>query len=342
MCAHVASGANWAEPSRSLSHFAEWPGSSFETLALDHGTGTRSTGGPGPRVDDARCGAIGGAWQCGAMASPFTLMTVHAHPDDESSSTGGVLAMYAHEGVRTVVVTCTNGEFGDAPGGIKPGEAGHDETSVAAIRLAELDKACDILGVDVLEKLGYHDSGMAEWEYRHRRDAFCNVSMEESSARLAGLMERYQPQVVITYDEFGGYNHPDHVQANRVTMAAIERTGIPAKLYFTARRWSDFERLRTRLAASGVDMGPRPPIDAERRRRLEAVAARITTTVDTIPVASRKRDALRAHASQLAQSWFAKMPESMFDEVFGVESFIREHNRTAAPVPETDLFAGLR
>ena len=276
------------------------------------------------------------------MANPLTLMTVHAHPDDESSSTGGVLAMYADEGVRTVVVTCTNGELGDAPGGIKPGDPAHDETVVAATRLAELDKACDILGVDVLEKLGYHDSGMLEWDYKDRPEVFWNVPIEESSARLATLMERHQPQVVITYDEFGGYNHPDHVQANRVTLAAIERTAIPAKLYFTARRWSDIERLRTRLAELGVDVGPRPQIDPQRRRQMEAAAARITTTVDTTSVVSRKRDALRAHASQLADSWFAKMPESMFDEVFGVESFIREQDRTAAPVPEVDLFAGLR
>ncbi len=276
------------------------------------------------------------------MANPLTLMAVHAHPDDESSSTGGVLAMYADEGVRTVVVTCTNGEFGDAPGGIKPGEPGHDEAAVAAIRLAELDRACEILGVDVLEKLGYHDSGMAEWDYKDRPGAFWTVPIEESSARLATLMERYQPDVVVTYDEFGGYNHPDHVQANRVTLAAIERTGIPAKLYFTARRWRDFVQLRERLAELGVDVGPRPQIDPERLQMMETAAARITTSVDTSPVAERKRKALQAHASQLAESWFAKMPDSMFDEVFGFESFIREQDRTAAPVPETDLFAGLR
>jgi LmbE family N-acetylglucosaminyl deacetylase len=276
------------------------------------------------------------------MATPLTLMAVHAHPDDESSSTGGVLAMYGDEGVRTVVVTCTNGELGDAPGGIKPGDPAHDEAAVAAIRLAELDKACAILGVGVLEKLGYHDSGMPEWDDKDRPDAFWNIPIEESSARLATLMERHQPQVVITYDEYGGYNHPDHVQANRITLAAIERTGIPAKLYFTARRWNDIETLRTRMAELGVEVGPRPQLDPERLRRMEATAARITTTVDATLVADRKRDALRAHASQLAETWFAKMPGSMFNEVFGVESFIREQDRTAAPVPEFDLFAGLR
>jgi len=276
------------------------------------------------------------------MANPLTLMAVHAHPDDESSSTGGVLAMYTAEGIRTVVVTCTNGEFGDAPGGIKPGEPGHDEAAVAAIRLAELEKACAILGVDVVETLGYHDSGMPEWDYKDRPGAFWNVPIEESSARLVTLMKRHQPQVVVTYDEFGGYNHPDHVQANRITLAAIEQTGIPAKLYFTARRWRDFAQLRTRMAELGVDVGPPPQIDPERLRLMEEAGARITTTVDTTSVAEQKRNALRAHASQLAETWFAKIPESLFDEVFGAESFIREQNRTTAPVPESDLFAGLR
>src|ERR1700689_5837753 len=94
------------------------------------------------------------------MADTLTLMAVPAHPDDEASSTGGVLALYSAEGVRTVVVTCTNGEFGDAPGQVKPGEDGHDEASVAKIRLAELRTACGLLGVSDLAGLGYHDSGM--------------------------------------------------------------------------------------------------------------------------------------------------------------------------------------
>ena len=96
------------------------------------------------------------------MADSLTLMAVHAHPDDESSSTGGVLATYSAEGIRTVVVTCTNGEFGDAPGGIKPGQDGHDEDTVAQIRLAELRQATKLLGVTAPELRGYHDSGMPE------------------------------------------------------------------------------------------------------------------------------------------------------------------------------------
>jgi LmbE family N-acetylglucosaminyl deacetylase len=276
------------------------------------------------------------------MADPLTLMAVHAHPDDESSSTGGVLALASEQGIRTVVVTCTNGELGDAPGGIKPGQPGHDETAVAALRLAELDKACAVLGVTAVEKLGYHDSGMPDWEYRSRTDVFCNVPVEESAGRVVALMEQYRPDVVVTYNEFGGYEHPDHIQASRIARLAIDRTAIPAKLYFTAFRWSGMQRLRTRMAELGLEVGPPPRIAEDLVRKMQATEAEITTTVDVSPVADLKRDALRAHASQLAESWFASMPPELYAEFFGVETFIRAADRTGAPLPETDLFAGLR
>src|SRR6201996_1602492 len=111
------------------------------------------------------------------MAEPLTLMAVHAHPDDEASG-GGILATYADQDVRVVVVTCTNGEFGDAPGGIKPGQDGHEPETVARLRLAELDESVRILQVSALETLGYHDSGMLEWDYKDRPDAFPHVPPE--------------------------------------------------------------------------------------------------------------------------------------------------------------------
>src|SRR5258707_4831308 len=119
--------------------------------------------------------------------SPLTLMAVHAHPDDEASSTGGVLAKYSDEGVRTIVVTCTNGEFGDGPSGLKPGEEGHDATGVAQTRLAELQDSCKHLGVSELEMLGYHDSGMTDWEYRHNREASCNVPLDHVACPIAQI-----------------------------------------------------------------------------------------------------------------------------------------------------------
>src|SRR3954447_13341616 len=192
------------------------------------------------------------------MTTPLTLMAVHAHPDDESSSTGGILARYSDEGVRTVVVTCTNGELGDAPGGIKPGEAGHDEAEVARIRRGELERACETLGVAHLEMLGYHDSGMADWGDKDRHDVFCNVAVDDAAARLSGLFERYRPDVVVTYDELGGYDHPDHIHAARVAMRAVELTGIPSKAYFTAFRRSMFERFRETLEEQGADVSEFP------------------------------------------------------------------------------------
>jgi LmbE family N-acetylglucosaminyl deacetylase len=278
------------------------------------------------------------------MAKPLTLMAVQAHPDDESSSTGGVLARYSGEGVRTVLVTCTNGELGDGPGGVKPGEEGHDEAVVAATRLAELEAACRLLGVASLELLGYHDSGMPDWDFKERGNAFCNVPVAEGASRLAELVERYRPDVVVTHDDHGGYNHPDHVQANRITVAAVAavaRTGIPAKLYFTARRRADFERIRSAMVDSGAQRAE-PRIDPERLKRMEEVERRITTTVEVADVIGQKRAASAAHASQITESWFNRVPAELFVEVFGHESFIRARDTTGAPTPERDLFAGIR
>ena len=276
------------------------------------------------------------------MAENLTLMAVHAHPDDEASSTGGVLARYSSEGVRTVVVTCTNGEFGDTPGGVKPGDDGHDEDQVAQIRLAELRESAKHLGVTDLELLGYHDSGMVEWDYKARPDAFCNVPLATVSARIGGLIEEYRPQVVVTYDENGGYQHPDHVHAARAAAAAVADTGIPAKLYLTAMRISDWAKLWTALREAGVDVPDGRDFPEETRRQMEAAEARITTTVDIRPVLSRKQSALLSHASQINDSWFSKIPPEVAEQVFGQESFIRAVDRTGAPVPEDDLFAGLR
>ena len=276
------------------------------------------------------------------MADNLTLMAVHAHPDDEASSTGGVLARYSAEGVRTVLVTCTNGEFGDAPGGIKPGEEGHDEQEVAEIRLGELRESAKILGVTDLELLGYHDSGMVEWDYKSRPDAFCNVPLADVAARIGGLIERYRPQVVVTYDPEGGYEHPDHVHASLGAAEAVRLTGIPAKLYLTAMPVSKWRELWTALREAGADVPGRDDISPETQQQMEASEQRITTTVDIRPVLARKQAALMAHASQISESWFSKIPPELGERVFGEESFIRAMDSTGAPVPEDDLFAGLR
>jgi LmbE family N-acetylglucosaminyl deacetylase len=267
-------------------------------------------------------------------------MAVHAHPDDESSG-GGILATYGDQGIRTIVVTCTNGEFGDAPGGIKPGQEGHDKQEVAQLRLAELRQAVKILGVSHLETLGYQDSGMAEWDYKGDPAAFCNIPLEEVSGRIAGLIEAYRPQVVVSYDDQGAYQHPDHVHASRAAQAAAAATGIPAKVYLSTMRGSSWRKIWEALRDLGEAV-PAFPEDPERERRALESEQRITTTVDIRGALSRKREALLTHGSQINDSWFSKIPPSMTEEAFGFEYFIRVSDTTGAPVPETDLFSGLR
>jgi len=279
--------------------------------------------------------------QAGTMPDMLTLMAVHAHPDDEASSTGGVLAHYSDQGVRTVVVTCTNGEFGDAPGQVKPGDDGHDEQEVAQLRLAELRQSCKILGVSHLELLGYHDSGMPDWEYKDRQDAFCNVPLDVVTGRIAALIGQYEPQVVISYDPRGMYQHPDHVHAALAAASAVAAAGTPAKFYETAMRPSSWRKVWEALREAGLDV-PERAISDEDQRKMAAAEERITTTVDIRPVLERKREALFAHASQIQESWFAKLPPEIAAETFGYETFVRVRDRTAAPLPESDLFAGLR
>ncbi len=267
-----------------------------------------------------------------------TLMAIHAHPDDEVISTGGVLARYAGEGVRTVVVTCTDGSQGFGPGNVLPGEPGHDRDAVAKVRKVELERSCAALQVGYLEMLGYRDSGMAGWDGNRDPDAFCNLPVDEGAARVAALIEQYAPQVILTYDENGGYGHPDHIQTHRVAMAALDGAAGPAKVYFTARGRASAERmseLRDRLQL--------PPRRGSRPRAMPAGIpdAEITTTIDTSAVLDRKRAALNAHASQLADTVWVQVGETEFAELFGQETFLRVRDRTGADLPETDLFAGV-
>jgi len=265
-------------------------------------------------------------------------MAVHAHPDDEATSTGGVLARYADDGVRTVLVTCTNGELGDAPGGIKPGEPGHDEAEVVALRRRELEASCKVLGITDVEMLGYRDSGMMGWPQNDAADAFWRTPVDAAADQLAALMERYRPQVVVTYDENGFYGHPDHIQANRITMAAARATGIPDKVYYTAIPRSMIAGFGDLLREHGIE----PPGEVEEDPDFGTPDDLITTDVDCVDWADRKYDSLAAHASQSENIFFLRMGRPLFATLFGRELFVRVDDRTGAPVPENDLFAGLR
>ena len=163
---------------------------------------------------------------------------------------------------------------------------------MAEIRLAELREACKHLAVSHLELLGYHDSGMPDWEYKDRPDAFCNVPLDEVAGRIGALIEQYRPQVVITYDDEGAYQHPDHVHAARSAVAAVEATGIPDKLYLTAMRRSHWRELWEALREQGVEVPDDREIDEQMLRQMEEAERRITTNIDIRAVLDRKRAAL--------------------------------------------------
>jgi len=296
---------------------------------------------------DGRCAAlrqaVGGWFYAGSMPEhTLTLMAVHAHPDDEATGTGGVLARAAAEGIRTVLVTCTDGRCGDGSGGVKPGEDGHDPDAVVALRRQELEASCAALGVSDLEMLGYGDSGMMGWPANDAPGAFWGTPVAEAAARLADLIREYRPDVVVTYDANGFYGHPDHIQAHRITMAALDMVDTPAKVYWTTAPRSQMRKLVDVMREFGADWDE-PDFDAEGDQfEIGLPDDEITTWVDASAYGRQKFDALAAHASQSENILFLRIGTERFTELMGVETFVRVADRTGAPLPENDLFAGLR
>jgi LmbE family N-acetylglucosaminyl deacetylase len=270
----------------------------------------------------------------------LTLMAVHAHPDDEAIGTGGVLAKAAADGARTVLVTCTDGRCGDGPDGAKPGDPGHDPDAVVTLRRAELEASCEALSVSHLEMLGYADSGMMGWTTNDAPGAFWTTPVADAAERLAALIRQYEPDVIVTYDENGFYGHPDHIQAHRITMAAVEATGSSAKVYWTTAPRSMMEKFEATVREFGSDWDEGDVPDGEMEIGLPD--DEITTWVDIAAYGSQKFAALEAHASQSENIFFLRMGVERFTDLMGVETFLRVRDHTGAPVPEADLFAGLR
>jgi LmbE family N-acetylglucosaminyl deacetylase len=244
-----------------------------------------------------------------------TAVFFHAHPDDEAIATGGTMAKMAAEGHRVVLVTATRGELGELPvDGLEPGETLTDR------RVAELARASRILGVARQVFLGYLDSGMAGEPSNRREGSFASADVDEAAAVLAGILTEEDADVLVTYDEHGGYGHPDHVQVHRVGMAAADRAGTPVVYMATMNR--DFvASLADRVGDSGWD----PPED--RTNDLDTMgepASRLTTDVDVSAWIGAKREAMRVHASQITEdSFFLAMPDEVFTLVWGHEWYIR-------------------
>ena len=213
-----------------------------------------------------------------------TLLAVHAHPDDESIATGGILAKYAAQGVNTVVAFCTRGEEGDIqdPSFVPPSPG----MEIKEIRKIELDRALKVLQVGSVFFLGYRDSGMADTPANLHPQAFAQADLGEATEKLVRIIRQTSPQVIVTYNERGTYGHPDHIMANRVTQRAFEAAGDPgfidssglppwrpAKLYYTAIS-------RTRLRAMvqlAKERGENLEFDPE---VLGTPEERITTRID--------------------------------------------------------------
>ena len=277
----------------------------------------------------------------------LTLMVVHAHPDDESIGTGGILAKYCAQGTRPVLVYGTRGEVGEI---LNPDFVPHSPgLKIKDIRALELEKALKVLGVESVRFLGYRDSGMpGSPENRHPK-AFAQADMQEATGRLVDIIRRVRPHVIVTYNEKGFYGHPDHIMANRVTLRAFHTVGDPefeskkglkpwrpAKLYYIA---APIARLRMiyRLA---LERGEKPSFDPE---VLGTPEDEITTIIDVREYLSQKLEALNCHQSQIGpNSFFRRLPKEWRDEALGYECFVCVNGCNTSDHKETDLFEGLR
>ena len=287
------------------------------------------------------------------MAEQLRLMNVHAHPDDESSKGAATTARYVAEGVDVHVVTCTGGERGSV---LNPNMDRPDVlANISEIRRSEMERAREILGV-TQDWLGFVDSGWPEGDPKPPlpEGCFAAVPLEEPTRELVRLMRSFRPHVVTTYDENGGYPHPDHIRCHEVTVAAFEVAGDaeaypeagppwqPLKLYYH----HSFHRQRTQaLSDAMIARGLESPY-LERLRDWEpdpAHDARITTRVPCADFFDVRDRALIAHATQIDPegAWFA-IPAAVQREAWPTEDFELVTSLVESPLPEDDLFAGVR
>ena len=259
-----------------------------------------------------------------------TLVTFHAHPDDESIATGGVMAKATDEGHRVVLVVATRGEHGEVPEGfLDDGEA------LGERRVKETEACAEILGVARVEFLGYVDSGMIGTPENDLAESFWQADVDEAAARLAAILTEEKADVLTIYDENGVYGHPDHIQVHRVGARAGELAGTPRVYMNTVNR----DHLRRSIAAA-AETGDIPgEVNLDDLSTLGVPEERITTGVDVRAWLARKRAAMAAHGSQIGEtSFFLAMAPEMFEAAFGWEWFIR---CDAPPgLAETDLFNG--
>jgi LmbE family N-acetylglucosaminyl deacetylase len=262
---------------------------------------------------------------------PYTLVTFHAHPDDEAIATAGTMAAAAADGHRVVLVVATRGENGE----VEPGFLGPDE-SLAQRRVEETKRAAAVLGVARVEFLGYVDSGMAGTPENDAPGSFWTADLDEAAGRLARILEEESADVLTVYDERGTYGHPDHIQVHRVGVKAGTLAGTP--LVYEATMDRDYIRDLMRQRPDELTVADDAP-DPD-SFDVGVPTESITTVVDVRDHINEKRAAMAAHASQIAEhSFFLVLPDEAFELAFGHEWFIRRGEPPAEK--EHSLFEAL-
>ncbi|MFV0495398.1 mycothiol conjugate amidase Mca [Mycobacterium sp.] len=285
--------------------------------------------------------------------SKLRLMAVHAHPDDESSKGAATLARYADEGHRVLVVTLTGGERGEI---LNPAMDLPDvHTHISEVRRDEMAKAAEILGVEHTW-LGYIDSGLPKGDPPPPLppDCFAVVPLEESIGALVGLVREFRPHVMITYDENGGYPHPDHSRCHEVSVGAYEAAADHRRFSGAGEPWTvsklyyvhGFLRARIRLLQDEfIKNGQEGPFEKWLRNwhaDHDIFEKRVTTRVECSSYFGQRDDALLAHATQIdPNAGFFAAPISWQQRLWPTEEFELARSRVPCPLPETDLFAGI-
>lgn len=255
-----------------------------------------------------------------------TIVSFHAHPDDESIGTGGTLAKAAAAGHRVVLVFATRGELGEPV----PGVLGEGE-QLTLRRTAECFASAEALGATRVEFLGWTDSGMIGLPENDHPWCFWQADVDHAAERLALILREESADVLTVYDEIGGYGHPDHIQVHRVGRRAADLAGTPIVVQGTINR-DHIQRSFAMAAEFGLEVPPQAEgaEPGELEEGFGMPEAVITHTVDVATFVPQKRASMRAHASQIGPDHFmAAMPDVAFDYVFGTEWFILDR-----PLPE--------
>lgn len=285
------------------------------------------------------------------MNSPLRLLSVHAHPDDESSKGAQTVARYVSEGVEATLVCCTGGEEGEVLNPAMDRPEVHDR--LAETRLEELAAAAELIGYHHVELLGYRDSGMPDTEANARPEAFANADEEEAVGRLVEVVRRRRPHVLVTYsDDQAFYPHPDHLRVHDISVKAFDAAANPAlypntgepwqisKLYYSVFSARHFRKMFQTFKQLNLEW----PFPEDRMDHYPDSDDRITTVLDVRQFLPVRAQALKAHATQIdpeSAYWFG-LPPDLDADINGTEEYVLARLTIESSIPENDLFAGLR